>query len=109
MSDDKVILSEQQKIILDNMARDMGSHGEWCFYVAPGQETETYGEYIPAMVFQEVQSYFSMNGPLYGDVPFILGKNLTEAKMLCKLMNKHIGLDDEQVEKILASAKLGID
>lgn len=106
MSDDEIKLSEQQKIILDNMARDMGYHGEWCFYVAPDQATETYGGYIPAMVFREVQSYFSMNGPLYGDVPFILGKNLAEAKMHCKLMNEHIGLDDEQVEEILASARL---
>lgn len=109
MSDDEIKLSEQQKTLLDNMVRDMGDHGEWCFYVAPGQETVSYGGYIPAMVFRDVQSYFSMNGPIYGDVSFIIGQSLAEARVCCMQMNAYIGLSDEQVEEILESARLDID
>lgn len=106
MSNDKIELSEQQKMLLDNMARDMGYHGDWCFYVAPDQDVEIYDGYIPAMVFRDVKSYFSMNGPLYGDVPFIIGQNLAEAKTRCKLMDDYIGLENDQVEDILGSARL---
>ena len=103
MKDNKIELSEQQKMLLDNMASDMGHHHEWCFDVAPVQDIKTYGGYIPAMVFRDIQSYFSMNGPLYGDAPFIIGQNVEEARQRCKLMNEHIGLDDEMVEQILES------
>lgn len=90
---------------MEHMATDMGYHGEWCFYVVPVQDIKTYGGYIPAMVFRDVQSYFSMNGPLYGDVPFVIGQNFDEARQRCELMNEHIGLDDEVVMQILESTK----
>ena len=99
-------LTNQQISILNHMVKDMGYQGVWCFYVPPGQNIEGYGAYIPAMVFRDVQSYFSMNGPLYGDVPFVLGKNLDEAREMCRLMNRHIGLDEETVRDILDSAGL---
>jgi len=106
MSSSDIKLSEQQKMLLDNMKKDMGYHGDWCFYIAADQDVEIFDSFIPAMVFRDVQSYFSMNGPLYGDVPFTVGQKLAEAKLRCKLMNEHIGLDDELVKQILDSAGL---
>lgn len=107
MSDNDIVLSEQQKMLLGNICRDMGYHGDWCFYVAPDQDIGIFDSFIPAMVFRDVQSYFSMDGPLYGDVPFAIGQKLAEAKACCQLMNEHIGLDDEVVKQLLESAGLG--
>ena len=102
-------LTGQQISILNHMVKDMGYHGEWCFYVPPRQNIEGYGAYIPAMVFRDVQSYFSMNGPSYGDVPFVIGQNLDEARAMCRLVNRHIGLEEETVRDILESAGLAPD
>ncbi len=109
MSDTDIALSAQQKILLDNIISDMDYHGDWCFYVVAEQDTRTYGGYIPTMVFRDVQSFFPMNGPIYGDVPFIIGQTLSEARQRCKLMNEYIQLDSETVAQILESAGLEID
>ena len=109
MADSDVTLSAKHIAMLDHMLSDMGYQGVWCFYVVADQDTEALGGYIPAMVFQDVQSYFSMNGPLYGDVPFIIGQTLSEARERCKLMNKHIQLTHDKVEEILESAGLKTD
>ena len=106
MNKKNIGLTEQQATILDSMVRDMGHYGNWCFYVVSDQDTSVYGGYIPAMVFRDVQSYFSMNGPAYGDIPFIIGQELDEAVQRCRLMNEHIGLDKQMVEDILESAGL---
>ena len=102
-------LSGQQISILDAMVRDMGYHGEWCFYVPPEQDIQLYGAYIPAMVFRDVQSFFAMNGPLYGDVPFLIGQSLSNAQEMCRQMNRHIEVYEETVRDILDSAGLATD
>ncbi|MDH5444722.1 MAG: hypothetical protein OEY52_04145, partial [Gammaproteobacteria bacterium] len=85
MSQGDIGLTPQQIAILDNILNDMGYHGEWCFYVVKDQDSTSYGGYIPAMVFKDVKSYFSMNGPIYGDTPFIIGQTLEEAVLRCRL------------------------
>ena len=102
-------LSERERAILNNMASDMGFHGDWCFYVVADQNTATYGGYLPALVFREVQSYFTMNGPLYDDIPFVIAQTIQAARRRCALMNAHIGLDDETVREIVDSAGLDGD
>ncbi len=99
-------LTEREKSILGNMVSDMGFHGDWCFYVVLDQDTASYGGYVPALVFRDVQSYFTMNGPLYGDVPFVIGQTSHEAWSRCALINAYIGLDEETVQEIVESAGL---
>lgn len=106
MSKSETTLSQQQTTLLDNMIRDMGHHGDWCFYVVAGQDAEIYGGYIPAMVFRGVKSWFSMNGPAYGDIPFIIDQNVDEARQTCRQMNLYIGLSDDIVDDIIESAGL---
>ena len=76
--------------------------------MSPDQDIKTYGGYIPAMVFRDVENYFTMKGPLYSDIPFIIGQNLDEARLRCKLMNQYIKLNDETVNEILESAQFYI-
>ena len=106
MSKDEITLSENQITVLNILLEDMGYQGEWCFYVAPEQDITIYGGYLPAMVFGGVKSYFTMNGPVYGDMPFVIGKTFEEAKARCRLMNQHAKLTDELVTQILKSAGL---
>lgn len=109
MDENTFSLTEQQINLLDNMARDMGYHGDWCLYVVTDQDPALYGGYIPSMVFRDVQSYFSMNGPLYGDQPFIIGQTLDEARARCRLMNQHLQLNNNIVADILDSAGFETD
>lgn len=97
-------LSTREKVILNDLVRDMGYYGEWCFYVTAAQDHRRYGGYIPAMVFRDVPNYFVMNGPLYSDVPFIIGQTFEEARQRYRLMNEYIGLDSTTVAAILESA-----
>ncbi len=106
MAEVRITLSPQQKNLLESLAKDMGFHGDWCFYLPEEQDTNLYGGYIPAMVFRDVQDYFPLNGPIYGDQPFVIGQELTEAKTRCRLLNEHIKLDEETVNDILESAGL---
>ena len=106
MTEDGIILSPQQKSLLDNMASDMGYHGDWCFYLIEVQDLNLYGGYIPAMVFRDIQECFPLTGPVYGDQPFVIGRELAEARLRCRLMNEHIKLDEETVSDILESAGL---
>jgi hypothetical protein len=105
----EIKLSAQQISLLDNMLKDMGYHADWCFYVPAEQDVDVCGGYIPAMVFRGVQRYFSMNGPLYGDSPFVIGQTLEEAQARCKKMNQYARLNEEAVEDILSSAGLQTD
>ena len=106
MKSDDIQLSDRQMNLLNKMQKDMGFHGVWCFYVVQDQDAHSTAGYIPAMVFQDIQKTFPMNGPLYGDMPFVIGQTYEEATIICQLMNDYIGLDQDQVNEILDSAGL---
>lgn len=109
MNHASIELTAHEKIVLDNMKREMGYFKQWCLMIPAEQNTAIYGGYIPSMVFRDVQTYFTLNGPLYSDMPFIIGQTLDEATQRCRLMNEYLGLDAETVREILESAGQAAD
>jgi len=81
------------------------SDKRWCFYVNPSQDFKKQGGYVPSIVYENTPGHFPLEGKKgTSELPWFWGSTLKEAQNNCSEANKDLGLNEEDINKIIISS-----
>ncbi len=75
----------------------------WCYTIIASQDPSLYGGYVPSVVIENHPGHFPMLGKGEGAAPWVWGKTLAEAELLCEHTNEEMGYSVEEAFRISAS------
>lgn len=76
----------------------------WCYYVPECQDPAKHGGYVPSMVEENEPGHSPMLGNGPGSAPWVWGKTIEEARLVCAQVNTRMGVSEEEASKIVVSS-----